>query len=430
MGGGGPRGPAWADRAEARRQPTRPGPAPSAPCKRRRPEKLTVAPVGQDIPGSWPCAFPSFCLHQLLDLRTGRWLPPGTAPNIPTPRAGAAVVALGDLVLIAGGEGAGTAYAVVQALSRDRAGEWRWATLPPLGESRHGGGGLACGGIAYVASGGGLQGYNALRRSIEALTEDGEPPAPCTGTEVPPGVDDPAPSPAACFPADATVVTRGRGVQLLGGVRLGEALRVVSIGGVASWAPLMGWSHADPAAAGVEVVALTLAPVGGKGEGGGRTLRLTPGHLLPVGVPPRLVPAAAVAVGDTAYAVDDAVSAGGLPTVTDSANSTSAALTCGASALRPATVVATVRTTARGLYNPHVATGGVLLVVDGVAAADTTTALPPTVAAAALGLARAAWAAGLGDLTGGGLAGVGGGWAGGMRGVVDWVGGWWASAAV
>jgi len=100
------------------------------------------------------------------------------------------------------------------------------------------------------------------------------------------------------FPADATVTVFGHGVVRFADVRRGDVHAVVSAGGVASTSPLLRWSHADPIARGVVFVALTPTPGGG---GGARTLRLTPGPLVPVGTSAALVPAATMAIGDTLY---------------------------------------------------------------------------------------------------------------------------------
>ena len=100
------------------------------------------------------------------------------------------------------------------------------------------------------------------------------------------------------FPADATVTVFGHGVVRLADVGLGDMHAVVSAGGVALTSPLLRWSHADPTARGVVFVAFTPTPGGG---GGARTMRLTPGPLVPVGSSAALVPAGTMAIGDTLY---------------------------------------------------------------------------------------------------------------------------------
>jgi len=96
------------------------------------------------------------------------------------------------------------------------------------------------------------------------------------------------------------------------------------------------------------------------GGGGGRTLRLTPGHLVPVGAPAALVPAAVVAVGDTLYVAVDgpssAAAAGTNATTTSGGAPAAAAATAAAAApavLVPATITAVAAVTGDGLYDPH-----------------------------------------------------------------------------
>lgn len=109
---------------------------------------------------------------------------------------------------------------------------------------------------------------------------------------------------------------------------------------------------------------------------------------------------------------------------TDGLGVTATAATVCAAAMTPSTVSAVTHTTTpTGLYSPHVATSGALLVVDGVAVADTTTALHPVVAAAGLALWRAVWTVAGGgrrDVTGGMLAGVGAEGGARVRRAVTW----------
>lgn len=61
-------------------------------------------------------------------------------------------------------------------------------------------------------------------------------------------------------------------------------------------------SHANPTTRGVSLVSLTATPTVGSGA---RTLRLTPGHLMPLGAPAALVPGAVEAEGVTSYVADE-----------------------------------------------------------------------------------------------------------------------------
>lgn len=392
---------------------------------------------------------------QILDLTNGTWLPDGIAPPIPTPRAGCGTASLASGVLIVGGEGDGQAYATASHLTRSAEGTWAWADLAPLANARHGIGAVSCGGAAFVAGGTGKQGGGLPVFSVEALVVDGGELPTCNLTAVTPGgngtgggtggvggssgegAGDPA-----CFPSDAVVDTPA-GAARLADVRIGDPLRVVLPSGAIGWSPLMGWSHADPTASGAAYVRLTVG-AGPSSSGGealtGARLTLTPGHLLPVGERRTLTPAASVHVGDTVYVVGPSwaggsnrsaaasapcgASTGGSP---DGLATTTADAVCAAAAATPATVTAVSHTTApTGLYAPHVAATGALLVVDGVAVADTTTAVHPAVAAVGLALWRAAWAVAGGrrrDVTGGVLAGAGGIGLGGagVRRAVTWV---------
>lgn len=395
---------------------------------------------------------------QILDLTTGTWLPDGTAPPIPSPRAGSGTAALAGGVLVVGGEGNGQAYATASHLTRSADGTWSWATLAPLLNARHGVGAVSCGGAVFVAGGTGKQGGGQPVFSVEALVLGGGELPICSLSAVTPGgsggngtggggtggggssgggTDEPA-----CFPGDAVVDTPA-GAARLADLRVGDTLRVVLRSGAVGWSPLMGWSHADPTAAGATYVRLTIGagpPSSGAVASAGARLTLTPGHLLPVGTRRGLTPAASVRVGDTVYVVGPSWAGGSNQSAPASAPcgtslgggadglvTASGDAVCAAAAEAPATVTAVSHTMApTGLYAPHVATSGALLVVDGVAVADTTTAVHPAVAAVGLALWRAMWAVAGGgrrDVTGGVLAGAGGVGLGGagVRRTVTWV---------
>jgi len=405
-----------------------------------------------------------------MDLTTFMWLPAGTASDMPRPRAGGGTTVLNSAVVVVGGEGHGQAWPTVTSLN---VATGRWATLPPLAAGRHGVGAVACGGALYTAAGAGIQSCCDFRRSTEALfvpASSGALPRPCGGGDGPPvapaptatavapppaggetgpivtpappgGVDvtptatatataapstgvgatptpaaaSPSPSPsaaanatddAACFPADAAVAVPGGGSVRVANLRVGDAITVVSAAtGRVRTSTVLLFSHAVGGAADdrktYPFVELTVAGGGGSAPSAPRRLRLSAGHLLPVGAAKRLTPARAVAVGDTVWVVATTTAA--------ASNATACAAAPAAAAAVPATVTAVGQTAARGLYNPHPASADDRLLVDGVVVADTTDALPRTVAAAALAAARAVAAvAGGVDVTGGGLAGEGG----------------------
>lgn len=461
-----------------------------------------------------------------MDLSTLTWLPDGTAADLPTPRAGAGTAALGDRVILTGGEGFGAAWPTVSALD---VATGVWAALPPLVEARHGTGLVSCGGVLTTAAGAGAQAGGVYRTTTEtyhaAAAPGAPPPPPCGATAVDvPGAAPPppagvaplptavphptaapptaapstpppvpgapplpptatvapggapptagggpppaggaapevAPTPAAgdgpsatpdedaapteapaCFPAAATVATRGGRVVRMADLRRGDPIRVVSAAtGTAGWSRVVLFSHATggsgdggPAHPYVE---LTVAAGGGGGDrrGGGREcsasaragastcgiapparLRLSAGHLLPVGANQQLRPARSVAVGDTVWVLAGAAANGSTPSSPAAGGATSAGSPTGPAAVAAATVAAVARVPAAGLYSPHTAATDDRLVVDGVVVADTTDALPHVLAAAGLAVARAVASVGGGDVTGGGLAGEGG-WGGVAR---------------
>jgi len=239
-------------------------------------------------------------------------------------------------------------------------------------------------------------------------------PTAAVGATPTPTATSPLPSPSAaanatdapaCFPADAAVAVPGGGSVPVANLRVGDAITVVSAAtGRVRTSTVLLFSHAVGGAADdrktYPFVELTIGGGGGSAPSAPRRLRLSAGHLLPVGAAKRLTPARAVAVGDTVWVVAPGAAA---------CNATAVAAAAAAAAAVPAAVTAVGQTAARGLYNPHPASADDRLLVDGVVVADTTDALPAAVAAAGLAAARAVAAvAGGVDVTGGGLAGEGG----------------------
>lgn len=182
----------------------------------------------------------------------------------------------------------------------------------------------------------------------------------------------PADDDAVCFPADATVVVAGRGRVVMADLRVGD---LVAVGGGRPPSRVYAFSHADAAAVST-LVSLTTSAGSADAPGGEAsaaetapvTLRLSPGHYLPVNG--RLAAAKTVVVGDTLAA---------------------------GPAGEPVTVTAVEQVVGRGLFNPHTVDGGVL--VDGIRTSCYTTAVHPRVASALLAPAR--WVVALGGVSAG-----------------------------
>ncbi|OSX73319.1 hypothetical protein BU14_0357s0012 [Porphyra umbilicalis] len=180
-----------------------------------------------------------------------------------------------------------------------------------------------------------------------------------------------------CFPAAARVALAGGAEARVDGLAVGAALRVGgAAGGAAVSSPLIAWTHHDAAAVTRFAVIAYELPAGDGGRANEtvasqspartvRTLRASLGHYLYTATGD-LVPAGAVAVGDTLAAADGS----------------------------PARVTSVTTALGVGLYNPHPAAGE--LIVDGLRVSAYTTAVPPALAHAALAPVRAAAAAAAG----------------------------------
>jgi N-acetylneuraminic acid mutarotase len=92
-------------------------------------------------------------VNQAYDLATGSWQT-GLAP-LPTARGGFAAAALGDEILIIGGEGGSKTFATVEAYNTSMN---TWRTLASMPTPRHGIQAAVCNGGVYVAAGGKIQG--------------------------------------------------------------------------------------------------------------------------------------------------------------------------------------------------------------------------------------------------------------------------------
>lgn len=111
--------------------------------------------TNEDSPGFFDNLVPEVDVY---DFELDRWLTDGEAPpDLPTPRAGAAVVALGDAIFVIGGEsGQADAFETVERLSTRT---YEWSSIPAsLPGGRHGSQAVACGGAIYLAGGSTTQG--------------------------------------------------------------------------------------------------------------------------------------------------------------------------------------------------------------------------------------------------------------------------------
>ena len=199
-----------------------------------------------------------------------------------------------------------------------------------------------------------------------------------------------------CFPAAATVVTADGVVTRMDALTVGT---VVVTGPDGSTSPVFALSHADPAGDAGAWVTLTTAV----GE-----LTLSAGHYVPVrrgGVAaagaPRLVAAAAIAIGDAVGHVPPPPRASSAATANESTCAAANVGTIGSGWVIVARTTVTAAAGGRGLYNPHTLDGS--LVVDGIVTSTYTTAVAPAVADVALAAGRAAYWWGAGATVGGRL---------------------------
>lgn len=81
---------------------------------------------------------------------------------MPTPRAGFALAAIGDRLLVVGGEGSGAPGGVFAETEAWSPATDTWETLVPMRTPRHGMGACALGGALYVPGGADVQGFAAV----------------------------------------------------------------------------------------------------------------------------------------------------------------------------------------------------------------------------------------------------------------------------
>lgn len=101
----------------------------------------------------------------VYDFESESWSTLADAP-LPTERAGSSTVALGDYVVITGGEGFGQTWGETEALDIET-GEWN--LIGRLQQPRHGTQAVAYGGTIYIAAGAGDQGGGPELTSMEAF---------------------------------------------------------------------------------------------------------------------------------------------------------------------------------------------------------------------------------------------------------------------
>ncbi len=112
----------------------------------------------------------------VFDPATNSWSTLPAEDNLPTPRSGIGASALGNLVVVAGGESAQPdAHDEVEAYDVS-AGQW--LTLPPLKEERHGVGMTAIGNVLYIGAGAGDQGGEPVLNSVERFSDPATPSVP------------------------------------------------------------------------------------------------------------------------------------------------------------------------------------------------------------------------------------------------------------
>ncbi|MFK7737259.1 MAG: kelch repeat-containing protein [Pirellulaceae bacterium] len=104
----------------------------------------------------------------VFDFKSQTWLPPQTIPNLPTPRAGNMAVAVGDKLVIGGGESGEQIAAHNEVDVFDTANN-KWISAPKLQTGRHGSGFALAGSLLYTASGCAKRGGEPEQTSIEAV---------------------------------------------------------------------------------------------------------------------------------------------------------------------------------------------------------------------------------------------------------------------
>lgn len=117
----------------------------------------------------------------VYDLKKDVWLPNGSVPNLPTPRAGNMAANVKGHLVIGGGECGRQkqAHSEVEAFNPKTG---RWTSWAPLQRGRHGSGFAVAGNRLYTASGSGNRGGGPELNSIEEF-DIRSPPIQASGTE-------------------------------------------------------------------------------------------------------------------------------------------------------------------------------------------------------------------------------------------------------
>ena len=104
----------------------------------------------------------------VFDFSLERWLPSDQVPHLPTARAGSATVAIGDNLLVAGGESMAQqlAHSDVEVFNSQLS---QWERWPDLIQGRHGSGFAVIDNTIYMASGCGEPGGTPELTTIERL---------------------------------------------------------------------------------------------------------------------------------------------------------------------------------------------------------------------------------------------------------------------
>lgn len=107
----------------------------------------------------------------VYDFETNTWASFSGSLNLPTERAGAAVVALGSKILVMGGESSAQvpAHSEVEAYNTKT---MAWEKMPNLLQGRHGTGAVSSKGKVYIVAGSGNRGGGPELNSIEVLKKE------------------------------------------------------------------------------------------------------------------------------------------------------------------------------------------------------------------------------------------------------------------
>lgn len=97
----------------------------------------------------------------VYDFATNQWTPLPPSGDLPTERAGSTTIAVGDYLIVAGGESAAQteAHAEVEALNTETG---KWHSLPSLNQGRHGTQAVVLGDTIHIAAGSKVRGAEEI----------------------------------------------------------------------------------------------------------------------------------------------------------------------------------------------------------------------------------------------------------------------------